>query len=565
MKIFKKAVGIICAAAMLVSCFAMTMFVSAEDTNIALASNGATPISSGQRNGSQSEAKINDGSNDGFFGANVGNIDAQGTVYFGVKWEENKTFGDLKIYWRDTNHGPATDAYTIEYSIDGTNWQNVDATKVRTSISKEDMQTLFGNLDNQSRIAFDTVTLSEDVTAKAVRVRATVGSLSQIQMYELEVYGTTATGGEVPNPNPGGGEDDDTPAEPTNVASLGEPELTGSITRGNVKLDNLNDDDKTTRTVTTKAPAVDDPAYAGIKWTESYDISKVVVTWYAPTAIGEARYVLQASTDGGATYTDVTAMFARDTLTDTLTLSAPVSANALRIVITAKAETATGNLSICEIEAIGTPSFTNGGGGDEDDEEEVIPTTNIAPLGNAFEDSHRNSNDQSYINDKMMSEGKKWWQSQKVFDKDNDDAYAGIKWRKPVSFKHLTIYWRDCGRWTTEDYVIQISTDGGRTWTTVEAVKTREDLGTQTYAGVECDRVFKDTVVLTEEAEATAVRIYLADGDKTVQMYELEIYGDAGDNANTGVESNAMWIVLLAAATLACLASVIAPKLSYSK
>lgn len=93
MKIFKKAVGIICAAAMLVSCFAMTMFVSAEDTNIALASNGATPISSGQRNGSQSEAKINDGSNDGFFGANVGNIDAQGTVYFGVKWEENKTFG----------------------------------------------------------------------------------------------------------------------------------------------------------------------------------------------------------------------------------------------------------------------------------------------------------------------------------------------------------------------------------------------------------------------------------------------------------------------------------------
>ena len=88
--------------------------------------------------------------------------DEEHTSWFGILWEEEKTFDTIVCDWENAH--PLEDGFSVEISQDGETWEKVAFTSVRTGTYNDGAETL----DSDHQI--DTITLKEAATAKAVRV-----------------------------------------------------------------------------------------------------------------------------------------------------------------------------------------------------------------------------------------------------------------------------------------------------------------------------------------------------------------------------------------------------------
>ena len=168
--------------------------------NLALTANGGTAFVSRNAGTNNANAiKINDGKSNGNWGSNAV---AYGTeVYAGVLWTDSKSFSELVIYWRDAHKYSAAidENYIIEISSNTTNGSDGDWTPVSKTVdrllgTREDIAgDHFAEYEDRINYARDIISLSETVSAKAVRIRTLVPQegtkeTGQLQIYEFEVY-----------------------------------------------------------------------------------------------------------------------------------------------------------------------------------------------------------------------------------------------------------------------------------------------------------------------------------------------------------------------------------------
>ena len=167
-------------------------------SNLALAKNGGFAFANSEKNSAKA-VNLNDGTNARWQPTETTEGAA---VYAGIYWKQTVNIDELTFYWRDVkNYAPAltNETYVVKISTDTTNGKDGTWKPIACSVARRGPASYDGIVaDNladsngdttQKSCGIDTVTF-DSTGVKGVRLEMKMPAGGQIQLFEMEAYGT---------------------------------------------------------------------------------------------------------------------------------------------------------------------------------------------------------------------------------------------------------------------------------------------------------------------------------------------------------------------------------------